>query len=73
MNFNSSNYAEIEAQVRKSLKLDYEAVERITLRADELESMCIIAITALMDHSPILGQLLLNKAEAVFGKNLGVK
>jgi len=73
MVYNSSTYAEIEDQVRKSLKNEYEAIERVTQRADELEKVVTIAIAALMDHSPKLGLLLLSHAEGVFGKNLGMK
>lgn len=69
----NANYAEIEAQVRKSLKNDYEAIERVTQRADELEKIVTLALAALSDHSPNLGSILLMEAERVFGKNLGVK
>lgn len=69
----NTSYAEIEGQVRKNLQQEYDAIERVTLRAAELEKIVTIALVALSDHSPNLGSILLAEAESVFGKKIGMK
>lgn len=59
---------EIERQMRMVLKAEYEAKERITKRADELEEIVALAIAACQDSSPFLANMLLGKAESIFGK-----
>lgn len=66
-------YEEVEKMVRQNLAMEYQRLEEITLRTNELETICTIAITALVDHSPALGELLLTRAEQVFGKKVKMK
>lgn len=72
-NRGNREYEEVERLVRQNLDVEYNRLEEITLRTNELETICTIAITALIDHSPALGELLLTRAEQVFGKKVKMK
>lgn len=59
-----------EREIRQNLKVEYEAKEKITKRVDELEEIVALAIAACQDRSPYFGNILLDKAERIFGKAL---
>lgn len=69
-NTNEQQYRAIEEAVRKNLADDYARNKQVADQVKDLEEICTFAISACMDHSPLLGTMLMNKAEAVFGKKL---
>lgn len=62
--------AEFEATVRKHLDAEYARNKEIADQVKALEGICVMAIAACADHSPLLGRMLQAKAEAVFGREL---
>ncbi len=72
MNYGNRN-AEIqqaELMLKERLKEEIAKKEAVTKRVDDLEEIVVMAISACVDHSPMLGEMLMAKAERVFGKKL---
>lgn len=66
----AQQFHEMEAMVRENLKYEFDRNDAIMKETKKLEEICALAISACRDASPLLGDVLLAKAEAIFGKKL---
>lgn len=67
---NAEQYDMVKRLIEEDLKEQYEANQAIVARVKDLEEICVMAIAACSDHSPMLSNMLLVKAEGIFGKKL---